>query len=173
MWSWYECRQVLDSWSAIRQDTAAAVEEFPADEMSFRATPELATFGEIARHVLDASDGLIGMLLAGEEDFTGPEFRAKLKPHIRGLAADAPAGELAKALRESVAERTAQLAAQPAEFFAQEITRFDGERVTRLEMVQTVKEHELTHRSQLFMYLRLKGIVPATTRRRMARQAAG
>jgi uncharacterized damage-inducible protein DinB len=43
--------------------------------------------------------------------------------------------------------------------------------VTRLEMVQTIKEHELTHRSQLFMYLRLKGIVPATTRRRLAKQA--
>jgi uncharacterized damage-inducible protein DinB len=38
-------------------------------------------------------------------------------------------------------------------------------------MLQFVKEHELTHRAQLFMYLRLKGIVPATTRRRMAMQA--
>jgi uncharacterized damage-inducible protein DinB len=51
------------------------------------------------------------------------------------------------------------------------IVRFDGQQVTRLEMVQTIKEHELTHRSQLFMYLRLKGIIPATTRRRMAKQA--
>ena len=79
--------------------------------------------------------------------------------------------ELASALRESVVERTAQLAAQSPEFFAEIITRFDGARVTRLEMVQTIKEHELTHRSQLFMYLRLKGIVPATTRRRLAKQA--
>ena len=39
-------------------------------------------------------------------------------------------------------------------------------------MVQTMKEHELTHRAQLFMYLRLKGIVPSTTRRR-AGQAGG
>jgi uncharacterized damage-inducible protein DinB len=38
-------------------------------------------------------------------------------------------------------------------------------------MVQFMKEHELTHRSQLFLYLRLKGIVPATTRRRLARLA--
>jgi len=112
------------------------------------------------------------MLLAGEDSFTGPEFRAKLKPHMRGLGAGAPAAELAQALRESIAERTAQLAAQSPEFYAQVITRVDGQQVTRLEMVQWVKEHELTHRSQLFMYLRLKGIVPATTRRRMAKQAA-
>jgi uncharacterized damage-inducible protein DinB len=66
----------------------------------------------------------------------------------------------------------AELAAQPAEFFAHIITRFDGQKVTRLEMVQTIKEHELTHRAQLFFCLRLKGIVPATTRRRLAKQGA-
>jgi uncharacterized damage-inducible protein DinB len=48
---------------------------------------------------------------------------------------------------------------------------FDLARLTRMEMLQFIKEHELTHRSQLFMYLRLKGIVPATTRRRLAKQA--
>jgi len=64
------------------------------------------------------------------------------------------------------------LAAKPAEFFAGEITRFDGQRVTRLEMLQGIKEHELTHRQQLFMYLRLKGIVPPTTRRRLAKANA-
>jgi uncharacterized damage-inducible protein DinB len=164
--------QVLDSWRTIRQDTAAAVEDFPAGELDYRPTPELATFRENARHILDASDGLSGLLLAGDEDFTGGDFRQRLKPHMRALPADAGAAELADALRESVAQRTAQFAAQSPEFFAKIITRFDGQQVTRLEMVQTIKEHELTHRSQLFMYLRLKGIVPATTRRRLAKQAA-
>jgi uncharacterized damage-inducible protein DinB len=163
--------QVLDSWRTIRQDTAAAVEDIPAGELDYRPTTEVATFREVARHILDASDGLAGMLLAGDENFTGADFRERLKPHMRELPADASAGELAHALRESVAQRTEQLAAQPPEFFERMITRFDGQQVTRLEMVQTIKEHELTHRSQLFMYLRLKGIIPATTRRRMAKQA--
>jgi uncharacterized damage-inducible protein DinB len=39
-------------------------------------------------------------------------------------------------------------------------------------MLQFIKEHELTHRAQLFMYLRLKGIVPPTTRRRLAKAKA-
>ena len=66
--------------------------------------------------------------------------------------------------------RAAELSAKSDEFFSAVITRFDGQRVTRLEMLQFVKEHELTHRSQMFLYLRLKGIVPATTRRRQAAQ---
>ena len=48
------------------------------------------------------------------------------------------------------------------------VTR-NGVTLTRLEMLQSLKEHELTHRAQLFLYLRMKGIVPATTRRRLAK----
>jgi uncharacterized damage-inducible protein DinB len=94
-----------------------------------------------------------------------------MKSHMRELPANAGAPALAAALRESVEQRAAAFAAQPAGFFDQMITRFDGQRVTRLEMLQTIKEHELTHRAHLFLCLRMKGIVPATTRRRLAKQA--
>ena len=163
---------VLDSWRTIRQDTAAAVEDFPAGEMDFRATPEVDAFGQIARHILQASEGLTGLLLSGEENFATPDFRKQMMRYMGNLAVDATAAELAEALRQSLDKRLAELAAQTPEFFAHIITRFDGQRVTRLEMVQTIKEHELTHRAQLFLYLRLKGIVPATTRRRLAKQGA-
>ncbi len=162
---------VLDSWRTIREDTIAAVEDFPAAEFDFRATPEMQSFGEIAFHILQAGEGLTGMLLAGEEDFTVPDFRQRLLRHMASLKPDGSAAELAAALRESLDRRLAELAAQPADFFAHIITRFDGQRLTRLEMVQFIKEHELTHRAQLFMCLRLKGIVPATTRRRLAKAA--
>jgi len=75
-------------------------------------------------------------------------------------------------LRSSVEQRVTELGAQTPEFYAGIITRPDGAQVTRMEMVQFVKEHELTHRAQMFLYLRMKGVVPATTRRRLARQAA-
>jgi uncharacterized damage-inducible protein DinB len=161
---------VLDSWKTVRGDTIHAVEDFPADELDFRPTPEVMTFGELARHILDAGDGLTGLLLSGDDNLATPDFREKLMKHARN--AGSGAAGLATALRESIDQRTAQLAAQPADFFSHAITRFDGQRVTRLEMLQMIKEHELTHRATMFLYLRLKGIVPATTRRRMAKQAA-
>ena len=162
---------VVSSWKTVRQDTATAVEEFPEEELDYRPTPEVATFREIARHILHASDGLTGMLLAGEEVFGGPDFRDKLKPHVRELPASAGRAEMGAALRESMTRRAAELETRSPEFYAQSVMRF-GDPVTRLEMLQFVKEHELTHRQQLFLYLRLKGIVPPTTRRRMAQQAA-
>ena len=171
MWSWSEWNKCWIPGTPIRQDTAAAVEDFPAGELDYKPTPDVATFREIARHILDASDGLTGMLLGGDENFTGTDFRERLKPHMRALPAECGSRRTGRRPARIGAQRTEQLAAKPPEFFERIITRFDGQQVTRLEMVQSIKEHELTHRAQLFMYLRLKGIVPATTRRRLAKQA--
>lgn len=162
---------LLDSWKTIRADTATAVEEFPAGEFDYKPCADVMTFGEIARHILIAGHGLTGLLLEGEEELGGPQFREKLAKFAL-LPPDAAPSDLARELRASVEQRAMELAARPPEFYSAIITRVDGARVTRLEMLQFVKEHELTHRAQLFLYMRMKGIVPATTRRRLAKQAA-
>ena len=128
------------------------------------------TFAELARHIMQAGDGLTGLMLTGDDNFATPGFREKIMKHARETAPDLPS--IAAALRASIDERTAALAAQPPEFFAQIITRMDGQKLTRLEMLQGIKEHELTHRATMFLYLRMKGIVPAPTRRRAAKAAA-
>ena len=76
---------VLDSWKSVRQDTAQAVEDFPAAELDFKATPDLMSFGELGRHILDAGHALTGMLLDGIDDLTTPQFRemiGKYKPQL-------------------------------------------------------------------------------------------
>jgi uncharacterized damage-inducible protein DinB len=163
---------VLETWQIIRQDTVGVVEDFPTAEFDFRPVPEVSAFGEIARHILNAGHGLTGLMLAGEINFAAADFRERMSRQAFPLAANAGQAELATALRESIAARTGALAAQPADFFEGMITRMDGREVTRLEMLQMVKEHELTHRAQLFVYLRMKGMVPAPTRRRLAKAAA-
>jgi len=161
---------LLESWKSVRQDTAQAVEDFPAAELDYKPVADVMSFREIARHILIAGHGLTGLLLAGEEHLTGPQFREKMA-QFAILPPDAGPADLARELRASVEQRVTELTAQPTDFWAAMVTRVDGARVTRLEMLQFVKEHELTHRSQLFMYLRMKGVVPATTRRRLAMQA--
>src|SRR5216683_655544 len=161
---------VIDSWKTARLDTAQAVEDFPAADLDFKATPDLMTFGELARHILDAGHALTGMLLDGVDNLATPQFREMVGKYATQLPQNLDAATLAIELRKSVETRAAELAAKNADFFSGIITRFDGQRVTRLEMIQFVKEHELTHRSQMFVYLRLKGIVPATTKRRQAAQ---
>jgi len=162
---------VLASWKTIRQDTAQAVEDLPPGELDFKPTPDLDSFRQIAVHILNAGNGLSGMLLDGEENLSGPEFRERMKKHYSILPADADGAAIAAELRSALEPRITGLAQQTPAWYEQIVTRVDGQKVTRLEMLQFIKEHELTHRSQLFMYLRLKGVVPATTRRRLALQA--
>lgn len=163
---------ILDSWKGIREDTAKAVDDFSAHDLDYKPSADLMSFGEIARHILQSSHALTGMLLDGVDNLATPQFREMINKYVAELPAAKDAGALARELRSQLNLRVAQLAAQPASFYAGEITRFDGQRVTRLEMLQGVKEHELTHRQQLFMYLRLEGIVPPTTRRRQAKASA-
>ncbi|HLK66062.1 MAG TPA: DinB family protein [Bryobacteraceae bacterium] len=162
--------QVLNSWKTVRGDTINAVNDFPAGEFDYRNTPDVMTFGELARHILDAGDGLTGLLLDGEENFNTPNFREKLAPHRRFVREGRDG--LVAALQESIEQRTEALAGKSADFYAQVITGRDGRALTRLEMLLFVKEHELTHRAQLFISLRMKGIVPPTTRRRLAQASS-
>jgi uncharacterized damage-inducible protein DinB len=163
---------VLESWKTIRSDTAQAVEEFPADGLDYKPVADVMTFAEIATHILQAGHILTGALLDGVDNLAVPEFRSMFGKYIEQLPPHGSPAELAGVLRSAVEFRCAELAAKPPDFYTGMITRFDGQTVTRLEMLQTIKEHELTHRSQMFMYLRLKGLVPATTRRRLAKAKA-
>jgi uncharacterized damage-inducible protein DinB len=163
---------VLDSWKTIRKDVVAAAREFPAGAFQETLIAGVDPFAVIARHVLDAGHAFPGILMAGIDNLQAPGFREQMARYKAPLAADATPTQLAEALETCLDARLAELYAQPAEFFSHEITRFDGFRLTRLEMLQFVKEHELTHRSQMFMLMRIKGMVPHTTRRRLAAAAA-
>jgi uncharacterized damage-inducible protein DinB len=160
----------LTTWKVVRNDAAQAVEDMPLDKLDFKPQGDMMSFREIAEHIIYAGRGLTGMVLAGEEDLTKPEFRSNLKKYYEELPKDASPQRIAAQLRESLEADSSGLAVKDSDFLAQIITRFDGMKVTRMEMLQFVKEHELTHRAQLFMYLRLNGVVPPTTRRRLAAQ---
>src|SRR5450759_5773321 len=92
---------VLNSWKTVREDTALAVEDFPAAELDFRPVPELASFREIARHILDASHGLTGLLLEGVDNFATPQFREMLNRHVSKLPEDIGASGWEAELRQS------------------------------------------------------------------------
>ena len=158
----------LETWKAIRADAAQAVEDMPGSQLDFRPRPDLMSFREIAEHILQVGRGLTGMLLDGETDLSRPDFRERLARYRVKLGPDSGAAALASELRRAVEEDCRRLAEQPPEFFSEIITKFDGARLTRLEMLDFIREHELAHRAQLFLYLRLQGVVPPTARRKLA-----
>lgn len=158
---------LLQSWLDVREDVAQAVEDMPAGALDFRPQEDLMSFREVAEHILDVSHWIPRLLLEGERDFSRPEARVTRQRYRIELAAGAPAAELAATLRNTLAEDVRLLESQSPEFFASSVKRWDGQELTALEMLCFAKEHELSHRMQLFLYLRMNGVVPPTTRRKL------
>lgn len=159
---------LLETWKAAREDAAQAVLDMPAGKLDFTPQDDLMSFRGNAGHIITVGDAIPGMLLAGETDFTVPDFRDRLGRHVEPVPEDASAEVLAAEMRSRLDKTAARLASRPAEFYAGLIKKWDGVELTRMEMLQFVKEHELAHRMQMFMYLRMNGVVPPTTRRKMA-----
>ena len=159
---------VLEHWRAVRSDAAQAVREWSENEREFRAAPELMSFSELAWHVAEAGHSLTGILLSGETDYRRAGFQEEKQRHAPRLEKGMSLAALAGEMERLTAERCAELAGQSADWWAASVRKWSGEEMTRLEFLTFVVEHELTHRSQMFVCMRLKGMTPPTTRRMRA-----
>jgi uncharacterized damage-inducible protein DinB len=160
----------FELWRSTRAESVVAVREFPKEAFDEEVVPGFMTQRKIHQHILDVGHAVTGLLLAGEEHFNVPELRVRFPLHVSGIAPGATADEMATALEEKLEERIAQLQAAPADFWSREVTHFSGARVSMLEMLMLIRQHEGEHRAQAAVLSRIKGIVPATTRRRVAAQ---
>src|SRR5580698_7997944 len=103
---------ILSSWKAVREDTAQAVEDFAAYKWDYKPGADLMSFGDTARHILDAGYGLTGLLLAGEENLSTPQFRENIGKVVAELPKTLDAAALAAELRSAMERRAPQLAAK-------------------------------------------------------------
>jgi uncharacterized damage-inducible protein DinB len=157
---------------ATRSESVTACREFPPAAFDEEMVPGFLTFRKINQHILEAGYALTGMLLDGQEHFNVPEMRQKFMEYLPVVAPDATPEELASALAGKMEERIAQIRQAGPAFWEREVTHFSGARVTMMEMMLLVRQHEGEHRAQAAVLSRMCGIVPATTRNRLAAQSA-
>ena len=162
---------LLDLWRKLRQESVLALEEFPGEALDEELIPGFMNFRTLHRHILDSTHVLTGLLLDGATEFNKPEVRAQFPKHLPVIEENAGAQAIAEALSARMEERISQLAVQPAEFWDREVVHFTGARMSAFEMMLMIQRHESEHRAQAALLSRMKGIVPATTRRRLAAQA--
>jgi uncharacterized damage-inducible protein DinB len=162
---------LLDIWRLVRQESVQAIREFPAGRLDEEIIPGFMTFRKLHRHILESCHIFTGLLLDGAEAFNTPEIRSRFGNYLPVVSDDAGAGELAEALETSLKERCASLEQQPPEFWSREVVHFSGVRMNAHDMMLMLVKHESEHRAQAALLSRVMGIVPATTRRRLAAQA--
>jgi len=141
-----EYLQVMDS---RFQATRRAVGAIPSEKLDFRPTPEMMSTRELVLHVM----GGYRFLRSGmaENDWSLESY--KIEGSFNTTA------ELLTELDDIYREAREKLAAFPSDAFELRVKPFGVEQKISA-IARGVAEHEIHHRGQLCVYLRLMGVAP-------------
>ena len=157
--------EVLEAWQYTRAGVIDEIENLADSDLKFRPSVASRNAAEVAVHIVES-----GLMMAGELTRPDGNFRRKSYPQfIKEYAAALPVAtkksQLVALLKRTHAEGGRKIRVAGELFMLQPITRFDGERGTRLAWMNHGVSHEDYHRGQLALYARLVGRVPALTQR--------
>ena len=170
----YGAKELAASFRTVRKNTVQVAEDIPEDKYDFVAAPDVKPVRQMLAHI--AWGPTLQLELHRDKRLT------TLQGYDWGkLIAGAAACE---AVPRTKAELVALLKSE-GEAFASWLDSLSDDLLnetyldptganpkTRFESIMGVKEHEMHHRAQLMLILRLVGGVPHITRQRQAQAAA-
>jgi uncharacterized damage-inducible protein DinB len=136
----------IRNWKRIHKQTTRLMRVAPSEKFDWRTCDGAMTLGELMNHLSEAEAGLVRAALEGAFSNERPEPKRSTEELI--AAFDASHGEL---LNRVIALTPEQLEEKIAPF---------GEKageMTRGELLHFLLEHEIHHRGQLYVYLRMLG----------------
>lgn len=138
------------------ENLVAAAEEMPAGDYGFKPTPAQMTFGEVIVHLI------------GGNDFLCSNTSGVAAPKREKLAADAAKEKLVAQLQETFRFCETALAQVNDSDLGASVPFFGNRQVSRAMSMFAAAQDWSDHYSQLAIYLRLKGHLPPTAKRRQA-----
>jgi uncharacterized damage-inducible protein DinB len=155
--------EALDAWAYTRSSFIREIQNLSDAEMKIRPHSESRTPAEIAIHIVES-----GLMMSGELSRPDGNFQRKSFPQfIREYSRDIPPvtkkADIVRLLKRTHAYGEQKIRGAGELHMMQLITRFDGERGSRLAWMNHGISHEDYHRGQLALYARLAGRVPALT----------
>jgi uncharacterized damage-inducible protein DinB len=171
----YGSKELVQSFRTVRQNTLEAARDIPEDKYDFSPTPDCRSVEKLLIHIalgyrfqhqvhaIEKRSSMVGfdfMAIMGELGAKEAEPRTKDQV-VALLEAE---GEIWATFLDGLSD---EFLAEPVSFPSE----FSQPPKSRLEMILSVKEHEMHHRGQLMLIQRMLGIVPHLTRQRQARTA--
>jgi uncharacterized damage-inducible protein DinB len=156
--------EALEAWEDARTGFINEVRILPAKHWDFRPTPEVRSVRELVVHVLEIAMMMTGELTREDTNFRRAPFPKLLKMHAQPAYKAKTRSELMKLLSTQLREGQKKFRACGELHMLQLITRFDGNRGTRMAWFMHGIDQEMYHRGQVTVYARLLGIEPALTR---------
>jgi uncharacterized damage-inducible protein DinB len=120
----------------------------PAEQYTFRPTPAEMSFGGMLMHMAE------NLLYISTEFVSSDRGRA-----MGAMPTDSSKASVIKTLSAAYDEAIATVAALPKENLADSVVFVAG-KITKMQMINILSDHQTHHRGQLVVYLRLNGILP-------------
>jgi uncharacterized damage-inducible protein DinB len=141
--------------ATIRRNLAEAAESMPAEEYSFKPTPQVRSFGEVIGHVVNGNF------------FFCSQARGEKIPSTQNYERMTEKAVLVKALTESLAYCDETYAGTTDANFNSLITMSgpDKKQASRGSVLVFNTTHNNEHYGNMVVYMRLKGRVPPSTAR--------
>ncbi len=151
--------EFLSQWNRTREGLIKEAERIPEGKLDFRAAAETRSVLELLQHVIESERMLVGEICRDDTDlrrvFTRPP-----DDEAKGAATKEAVIALFRSSLAASQEKVRQFGAEKLE---QLMSGLDGNQITKMAMLQFTLAHEMYHRGQLTVYLRLLGIEPALT----------
>jgi len=157
--------EAIDAWEDARSGVIDELDNFPGARFDWRPASGARSVEETALHIIEVSLMMTGVLGSDSPGFAGesyPKLIARYSKPIDGIKGKR---EVMGAMRRTLRDGVKAFRDKGELHMLQTITRFDGQRGTRLAWMHHGIAHEMYHRGQLATYARLVGLTPALTRR--------
>ena len=155
--------EALEAWQYARAGVISEIKNLPEVSLTFRPATNSRTAAEIAVHIAES-----GLMMAGELSRPDGNFRRKsfpqfMKEYAKGVKPASNKKQLIALLTKTHEAGQKKIQNAGELHMLQLITRFDGERGSRVAWMNHGIAHEEYHRGQIALYARLVGRVPALT----------
>ena len=173
--NYYGAKELANSFRTVRKNTIQTAEDIPEDQYGFTPAEGTRSIARALVHIA-LSPKLHLEIHAGERrtSFEGLDFPALMKRLGEEEARDRTKVQVVDLLKTEGETWASFLEGVSEDFLAEAFTMPPGATPatkSRLEMLLSIKEHEMHHRAQLMVAQRLLGIVPHLTRLRQEQAA--
>jgi uncharacterized damage-inducible protein DinB len=159
----------------VRNNTIIIAKEIPEDKYGFKPMPECRSVAQLLTHIALASRFQYQFHATDKRTtMEGLDFPSLMKQITDEEAKARTKAQIIDLLQKEGDKWASWIDGLSDEFLGQRVDMPQGATPpfkSRLEMILSVKEHEMHHRGQLMLIERLLGIVPHLTRERQARMA--
>jgi len=152
----------MKSWKDIRNGLIDEVEKIPAEQMSFRATPDTRSIAEILQHIVETQKILVGETCRENSNLLRQSFAAHGQEYAPGVHDITEKQGLIDLLRSSIEAAEATVLAHAGMWDAP-MNGLTGQPTTKGAILTFASGHEMYHRGQLTVYERLLNIEPVLT----------